>query len=683
MDSSEIRSRIAVRSEQLQRVGEQLKAELFGIDNIIERVIDAIRAWYVLPELVQRPVIVCLWGLTGTGKTQLVRALAQKLGFYDRFVEVQMDGFSNGSGYWSDSISGMLSDSAIAEGEPGILLLDEFQRFRTVNDKGHDVKVERYQDVWALLSDGRLAPQLSFMRDLDEALADSEYDRDREDGDGDDAKRPRRFKLSPWEALQLKKTLKLKDPLLDIMAWSVDEVRLRLEAFRNEPDRWGTDYSRLLVFVTGNLDGMYREIATRIEDCDTDADIFHRFTQRLSVIDVKKALGERFRPEQVARLGNNHLVYPSLSRATYERLIAQACERFAEEVGRTSRLRIAIAREVREQIYANAVFPAQGTRPLFSTVQSLLSGVLVNAAVWALAEGAQPEDALRVEVAPDRRHLRARWSERFRDFAVQLDVQRLKQRSNADFRALLAVHEAGHALLYGLLLKQVPLEVKINVASFDGGYNSYLPLRAKSRRDVLDTICVSLGGRAAEALVFGPGACTTGAEQDLRQATAEAARFVRVHGFAGRISRTDVARDEDCEVNTALAETDAMVERILVAQYNRAQRVLQDNADLLSAVANTLQRDGEFKREALAQLLGLEVSDEPAVLSPYARRLEEFAKGREAVFDLPSQRDLAGLPRPDPHGALEIEHEEFTRADAARAGGGTQGIHHVGQAPVR
>src|SRR5262249_3925451 len=100
MDSSDIRSPIAGRAEQLHRTGAPLKTELSGSDATTDRVLDAIRAWYVLPELVQRPVIVCLWGLTGTGKTQLVRSLAQKLDFYDRFVEVQMDGFSNGSGHW-------------------------------------------------------------------------------------------------------------------------------------------------------------------------------------------------------------------------------------------------------------------------------------------------------------------------------------------------------------------------------------------------------------------------------------------------------------------------------------------------------------------------------------------------------------------------------------------------------
>ena len=64
---------LAQRQQALAHAALQLKAELFGIDDVIDRVINAIRAWYVLPQLITRPVIVCLWGLTGTGKTQLDR----------------------------------------------------------------------------------------------------------------------------------------------------------------------------------------------------------------------------------------------------------------------------------------------------------------------------------------------------------------------------------------------------------------------------------------------------------------------------------------------------------------------------------------------------------------------------------------------------------------------------------
>jgi len=69
--------------------------------------------------------------------------------------------------------SGMLGDSGITEGAPGILVLDEFQRFRTMDRKGEDVKVERYQDVWTLLSDGRLPPALSALSNIERKLAEA------------------------------------------------------------------------------------------------------------------------------------------------------------------------------------------------------------------------------------------------------------------------------------------------------------------------------------------------------------------------------------------------------------------------------------------------------------------------------------------------------------------------------
>lgn len=238
--------------------------------------------------------------------------------------------------------------------------------------------------------------------------------------------------------------------------------------------------------------------------------------------------------------------------------------------------------------------------------------------------------------------------------AAGFELNRLKQRTNADFRALLAVHEAGHALLYGLLLRQVPLEVKINVASFDGGYNSFLPLRAESSRDMLDMICVGLGGRAAEALVFGLEACTTGAQEDLKQATADAAQFVRRHGFGGRLSRTDVGNETECEINTSIRDTDAAIERILARQYNRALTVLRDNAPLLARVADILARDGEVSRVALAEMLTLRVTEELAVLAPYATRLSAFADRQLRQPESQTQRH-ASLSRPlRPREAAEL-----------------------------
>lgn len=639
---------MAERQRRLADAATQLKLELHGIDAVIDQVIDAVRAWYVLPQVITRPVIVCLWGLTGTGKTQLTRRLAQLLGFYDRFVEVQMDGFSNGSGSRGTTVSGMLGNSGITEGEPGILVLDEFQRFRTVDDKGKDLTALRYQDVWALLSDGRLPPAVGSLQEIERKLADMrhteeraarEHDDDEPDSDKRRRAAPLRYRLDPWDAQDIRQMLKLKEPLLEIMEWPAARVHALLQEFQRSQQSWETDYSRLLIFVSGNLDEMYAHVAQRVEDCDTDADIFHDMTSRLTLIDVKRALSQRFRPEQIARLGNHHVIYPSFNRATYELLVRDAVQRYVGGIADSIGLRFLVGDDVLAEVYDNAVFPTQGTRPLFSSVHAILSASLVDAALWAIGEGVSPQSVLRVTLSEDRRHLAitasARGTPLRREFAIPLELRRIKQRANRDFRALLAVHEAGHGLVYSLLFGRVPLEIKINIASFEGGYNSFSRLQAVTRQNSLDRICTILAGRAAESLVFGEMACTTGAEHDYRQATEAASRYLRYHGFGERISRTDVTSNPDDHVNTDVEPSNVAMEELLREQYTRATDLLRRHRAVFKAVANQLMQDGQVLPDAMVRLLaahGIEAvasaaaqdGEGSAVLESFAERLERF-----------------------------------------------------------
>ena len=619
-ETFELREQLARKNRQLQEIAERLKTELFGIDAIIDRVVDSVRAWYVMPELVSRPVIVCLWGLTGTGKTQLVRRLAQLLGFYDRFVEVQMDGFSNGAGWrGAQSISGMLVQSGVREGEPGILVLDEFQRFRTIDNKRGELRVERYQDVWALLSDGRLPPSLSLLGDIETSIAEAAFDAER--AEPGDAKL--HFKLRSWEAKELQRNLKLDVPLIEIMAWTPEQIQERLRAFReNGQQRWETDYSRLLVFVCGNLDEAYEDLATSVDDCDSDADIFHALTGKLSVIDVKQALNKRFKPEQVARLGNEHVIYPSLPRRAYEQLIEQGCARYARECEARCGLRFELDASVREQVYANAVFPAQGTRPLFSSLHAILGAGLAKAALWALERGAAPDEV--VGITADGRSLVAHWRGQSQAIAAPFEINRLRQRSNADFKALLAVHEAGHGLVHALLFGRAPQEIKIHVASFEGGYNAYTSRKVWSRRNLLDSICTSLAGRAAELLVFGPELSSSGAESDLRKATESAARMTRHLGHGPRIGRSDVSVNSEDNVCTDVDASNPAIEALLQAEHARATQLIESHREALLALVDELMAHGQITPARFAALAGLALGRPEDALDPYAQKLVEF-----------------------------------------------------------
>jgi hypothetical protein len=681
--SASLRKTIAERSAQLARIAQELKSELFGIDDVIDRVMQSIRAWYVLPQIIQRPVIICLWGLTGTGKTQLTRSLAQKLGFYSRFVEVQMDGFSNDTARRSSTISGMLADT-IVQGEAGILVLDEFQRFRTIDAQGKDVRVERYMDVWALLSDGRLAPSLSFMEDLQMSLASSQYQEDRRrhraaktlfDPGGDESMeddpsehgqsnetqatraseasetagsaQPRRFSLSPYEAKELKSSLKLNEPLTEIMTWSSSQVMQRLQAFCDNPAGWETDYSKLLIFVCGNLDEMYAQVATRVEDCDSDADVFHAVTRKLSVIDVKRALTHRFKPEQIARLGNTHIVYPSFNRATFERLVATTTQRYLSDVQTTSGLQFKVSDALLKQLYDNGVFPTQGTRPLFSTIHSILSGALVHFTLWALEIGALAGEQVLLDVTigdplyadvdvagiPDSAdqgpahdyvcaELVATCQGQTTRIPILLEILQLKERRDSDFRALLAVHEAGHGLMYALLFRVAPLQINIHVAAYSGGFNTLIDRQAKTSADMINGICVYLAGRAAEQMIFGKDRVTSGSQNDLQLATSMAAEYVRFLGFGARLSRTDQDSSEENNVNTDMQASNEAIETLLKTEFQRAQDLLRQHKSVLLAMARALQTRGTLTRQEVMDWVGLS-TEQPNICS-YSAMLESF-----------------------------------------------------------
>jgi len=178
--------------------------------------------------------------------------------------------------------------------------------------------------------------------------------------------------------------------------------------------------------------------------------------------------------------------------------------------------------------------------------------------------------------------------------------------------------------------------VKINIASFEGGYNSYAGLKACTRQNALDMVCTTLAGRAAEAWVFGADACTNGAEEDLKQATEEAAHHIRFHGFGSRLSRTDVANEPNEDINTDVAPSNEAIEALLQAQYQRACDVLRAHAQAFNAIVDALLHQGSIAPSEMVTLMqgyGVALRASPPdgggensalVLEPFARTLDAF-----------------------------------------------------------
>ncbi len=635
------------KKRKLDATRAALKTEFFGIDRNIDAIMDSIQTWYLLPSIITRPPIVALWSLTGCGKTALVRSLIAHLGMTTTFVEVQMDGFSSGDRNEAKTISEVLTTSGIGENQQGIILLDEFQRFRTVSDKGEDIKLERYQDVWMLLSDGRFPTDFSKLSTLIDYMDASDFYADQEEQSAAEreaeidagsrkkevtvkVKRQRRFFITPHEAAEMKSMLRLSDTVKEIMTWPKDKMRSTVEAFLKANVNRPYDYTKCLVFVAGNLDEAF-QMAGDVEDCDTSADVFHQHTLKIGAPEIKAALNERFRPEQIARLGNNHIVYPSLPGHAYMSLIKRTCLQYVEQARQVCNIAFTIEPSVYQEIYDNAVYPAQGTRPVFTSIHKLFGSPLSDAILWGLEHELK---AITIGLDIGESSLVFSSGDKQKRVKIDFDIRARRKSRSADFNALVAVHEAGHAVVYAHLFKRAPIEVAANLASFKGGYNLFQST-FQCKEELLNSIAVSMAGIAAEQAIFGEDMRSTGCASDVNKATGAASSYVRRYAMGDYQGYVLASMDSSCIED--VEASDEAVHAIVKEQRRVSQAIITQYRDLLIALSNELVKSPKMDGAAFVAFVGnripgLVVGDDKDVTRDYAARLANPPKVVEVPF---------------------------------------------------
>ncbi len=195
-------------------------------------------------------------------------------------------------------------------------------------------------------------------------------------------------------------------------------------------------------------------------------------------------------------------------------------------------------------------------------------------------------------------------------------------------KKLTAYHEAGHAILFDKLETQDPVhEISIIPRGMAGGYTMPLPTEDKSynsRREMIEDIVVSLGGRVAEALILDD--ISTGASNDIEKATKTARAMVTKYGmtrelgcvnygsesgsvFLGR----DMARTQDYSEATA-AKIDELVLGIVNDAYAEAERILSENIDKLHEIAAYLMKHEKMGSEDFEAVMNgtyVEPEEEP------------------------------------------------------------------------
>ena len=186
-------------------------------------------------------------------------------------------------------------------------------------------------------------------------------------------------------------------------------------------------------------------------------------------------------------------------------------------------------------------------------------------------------------------------------------------------KKITAYHEAGHAILFHVLPDMGPVHTISVIPTGMGAAGYTMPLPGEdemfnSKKKMLQNIIVDFGGRVAEELIFGD--VTTGASQDIKQATQMARAMVTQYGMSDKVGLIHYGSDDDeVFIGRDLAHTkgyadqtaaliDGEVKNIIDESYAKAKELLQEHMDVLHRCAQLLIEKEKIGREEFESLFG-------------------------------------------------------------------------------
>ena len=609
-------SEVSKKNEIIDNVTKKLKQDFIGIDEQIDGIMNNVRTWYLFPQLQSSPIIINLWGLTGVGKTSLVKSLAKYLGLEKDMVYFNFAQISEMSSY---DVEDEIEDVLENENPIRIFVYDEFQYAATIDEDGTEKdRKSGLKPFWELLDTGILHKRLSYrtlkrvkqllyalniINDKTQIIIQNgewtnykecllpftDYDiaqfhevlnfslketknSENQDvellygtytcaSDVDRSANNDGFYVNGSIYVQcdnnfIVNTNALRDLIglyakcgykicddFDLMKvikkMSFNELLSFIEEVHNKALKgYDLKFDKSVIFVLGNLDEAYEMSFNTNPDMSPDQ--FNRLSKKITVVDIKQALQKRFRNEQIARLGNIHLIYPSFSSSTFKKIISQTLHRFANEAEDLCGYKLNFEKSIKDIIYKEAVFPTHGTRPIFSTVHEMVKSKLplvlnnmyndeIEQKGHIISYGFKAKKII-ITIYDCNNHILAKYS-----FNDNLRVNSLRDSTKDNEQALVAVHESGHFVIYSSLYNKMP--EKLCSKSADRNIGGFLiederEMDVLSATEIVNNIKVALGGYVAEEIIFGKTMMSNGASSDLINATILASKYVRKWGLS-------------------------------------------------------------------------------------------------------------------------------------------------------
>lgn len=568
----------------LREASAAIKTRFTSLDKQIDTFANMISPWFVSPEVLTRPIVINIWGMTGVGKTQMVRDFLKELRIasISATVTCGADGVSGLNGAFSE----IMVNSDKYDTIHGVVFLDEFQNVRSKGLLGErKPNSSANGTLWEILSTGVIRETVSKADMLnDYACYNSRLKRDSSprsmhskviDSDASGS-------MSFWTARALKRRYNIKATLFEIIQMKTEDI---LKIVTNAINNFSevvvqTDYRKCLFIVCGNLDSAFSQ-STNVSRVDVDPDIVHEACKDVSIFDVKRALSDFLFPEEIARLGNNHIIFYSINRQGYSEIIQKEFARIKEYVLQISKKNIEFDQTLFDAIYKNGVFPMQGARSVFSTITGMVESLIPT----ILFESNEKESTITLAYDMSEHMLTTSEGKKYK-CTGPVDEALIRLNRDSDEKRCTSVHETGHALVYAELFGAIPPTMVSVVADsyVAAGFISTHSIR-HTRVTMRNFIAVAVAGMVAEETIFGKDFRTVGCCSDLMSATNMAANYFRTFAFSDSIKAV-----VGSEVNfyNNIQGTSEPINKMVKECIELAADVIHNNIEVLKEISETM-----------------------------------------------------------------------------------------------
>lgn len=543
VDTKEINSKLL----KLEKVRKTLKKEFVGIDKQIDQLVESIKVWYIFPDTLNKPLIVNLWGITGTFKTSVIRRLVDVLGLHDKFKEVDARKLPG------DNMKGIVGIGEQVDNPdiilPSVFLLDEFQNIRTISNRGDDTEASNeLYELFAWLSDGKIkytrnAYAFTKMKNLIEQI---KLNRRKVIDDLMVNKESKEALINgrPISHSRKLKTMALADIFWDSNYYTLDDFYVfnhsritsygddldglfdyMIEKFKTVSLDCTLDLSKSLVFVAGNVDEAFEGLTHNMDNEMLSPDQFYEISSKVNFNVIKESLLYRFKPEQVARLGTNHIIFPSFNTKMYTKFIERLNNRTIGKFGRF-KVKIDIEDTITDFILAHAAIPSQGSRSVLSAHEYLVDSNIPEALAKSLLTGGTK---VSIGVRDNNVVIVTNKEIIVKEITI-IDKNVLDNYENEDLNYTISLHEAGHAVCGIAVMGILPDMIKTRMSNGSiGGYCKFTEEESiMSRSEAVGRIALSMGGYAAEIVRKGFNEVSIGSSSDILSATNLASAMVKV-----------------------------------------------------------------------------------------------------------------------------------------------------------